>query len=256
VQGGHKPLIAGGVVPGRHEARSDIEVFFIDLTQSHTLLDAEEQRTPRLSAADHKRAESMSADRERRRLWRDARIATRIVLERAGGVGLRNVDFDIAAGGRPGLGPGDPYFNVSHSGDVALVAVSKEMPMGVDLEKKRTLTMSDDRRRRIIAAAERLAPQPPLSADSAGDVLIAWVRLEAAAKARGTGIGQLLTEHGVIGGKREDRAQGSARTLEIRNLAVPDDYVAAVAAARLPKKIAVHSFPTDNLLEFIAGASS
>jgi 4'-phosphopantetheinyl transferase len=243
-------------VPGRQEVQSDIEVFFVDLIQSHALLDAEEQRTPRLSAADHKRAESMSADSERRCLWRAARIATRIVLERAGGVGLRNVDFDIEAGGRPRLRPGDPYFNVSHSGDMALIAVSKEMPMGADLEKKRTLTMSDERRRRIIAAAERLAPQPPLSADSADDVLMAWVRLEAAAKATGTGIGQLLTEHGVIGGKREDPGRRSAGTLEIRNLEVPDDYVAAVAATRLPEKIAVLSFAADNLLELITGAPS
>lgn len=198
----------------------------------------------------------MAGDRERRRLWRAARIATRIVLERTGGVGLRNVDFEIEAAGRPGLGPGNPHFSVSHSGEGALIAVSKEISIGVDLEKKRTLMMSDDRRRRIIAAAERLADQHTLSADSDGDVLIAWVYLEAAAKARGTGIGQLLTEQGVVGGKTEDRAQGAAGTLAIRSLVVPDDYVAAIAAERLPESIAVLRFPTGNLSEFIAGASS
>jgi 4'-phosphopantetheinyl transferase len=184
------------------------------------------------------------------------RIATRIVLERSGGVGLRKMDFEIEAGGRPRLRSSELHFSVSHSGEGALIAVSKEIPVGVDLEKKRMLMMSDDRRRRIIAAAERLADQRSLSPDSDGDVLIAWVCLEAAAKARGTGIGRLLTEQGVVGGKAEDRAQSAAGTLAIRSLVVPDDYVAAIAAERLPESIAVLRFPTDNLSEFIAGASS
>jgi 4'-phosphopantetheinyl transferase len=239
------------------EAQTDLEVFFVDLAKSAALLDAEENAIPRLSASDNARASSMAADGEGRRLWRSARIATRIVLERAGGVGLRRLDFEIEEGGRPRLAQGAPFFNVSHTGEAAVIVVSKEMPVGIDLERKqRNLNMSVKRRQRIIAAAERLHPNRPLSTASDTDVVVAWVRLEAAAKALGTGIGRLLTEEGVIGGKRKNRAQSSRYALEIRDLPVGDDYVAAVAAKRLPEIFEVLSFPANDLHGFIPRKSS
>ena len=81
--------------------------------------------------------------------------------------------------------------------------------------------MTEDRRRRVIAAAARLAngqPGPP-HIDADGDVLQAWVRLEAAAKALGTGIGQLLTEEGVVGGEAVGGTTAAHR-LDVRNLDV------------------------------------
>lgn len=238
-------------MPACLKAQNDLEVFFVDLVKAAALLEAEEEATPRLSVSDNVRHSAM-ADREAGRLWRASRIATRIALERTGGPGLRRSDFEIEAGGRPKLA-GAPHFNVSHTGEAALIVVSKEIPVGVDLERKeRRLRMSDERRQRIIAAAQRMGSDQALSAASDTDVVVAWVRLEAAAKALGTGIGRLLTEEGVVGGKRNERPQGSGYALEIRDLVVGDDYVAAVAAERLPERIEVLSFPADDFDGFIA----
>ncbi len=231
---------------------SGLEVFFVDLAKSASLLEAEEEATPRLSASDNDRVASKSGDAEGRRLWRTARIATRIALERAGGPATRQVDFEIEPGGRPTLPAGSPWFNVSHTGEAALIAVSKTAPVGVDLERKnRTLKMSGERRQRVIAAAERLGSGQQLSAAHDADVMIAWVRLEAAAKALGTGIGRLLTQQGVVGGK----AEGGSYALEISTLDIGDDYVAAVAAERLPENIEALVFPAENLAGFIPGRS-
>jgi 4'-phosphopantetheinyl transferase len=239
----------------RIEAQNEFEVFFVDLVKSAALLEAEEEATPRLSASDNERAGAM-ANREAGRLWRISRIATRIVLERAGGDALRRLNFEIEAGGRPRLA-GAPHFNVSHTGDAALIVVSKDVPAGVDLERKeRRLHMSDERRQRIIRAAQRMGADQALSAASGSDVVVAWVRLEAAAKALGSGIGRLLTVHGVVGGSRTARAQSPGSDLEIRDLVIRDDYVAAVAAQRLPERIDVLSFPADDLDGFIRGSSS
>lgn len=239
---------------GRHEALNDIEVFFVDLVKSWALLDAEEEATPRLSPSDNERVSAM-ADREAARLWRTARIATRIVLERAGSEALRRLNFEIETGGRPRLA-GAPHFNVSHTGEAALIVVSKDKQAGVDLERKeRRIRMSGDRRQRIIEAAQRMGAQRALSSASDTDVIVAWVRLEAAAKALGSGIGRLLTEQGVVGGGPTARTRGSAIDLEIRDLIVEDHFVAAVAAQRLPEKIDVLSFPADNLDGFIRGKS-
>ena len=143
------------------------------------LLEAAERDVPRLSATDIARVQKLEHDPERQRLWRSSRIATRIVLERAVGRAYRNIDFEIAENGRPSLGDGPPYFNVSHSGGAALIAVSNAAPIGIDLEEERGLKMTEDRRRRVIAAAARLANGQPASmsrSDADLDVLRAWVR--------------------------------------------------------------------------------
>lgn len=235
-------------MPAHPAAVSDLEVYFVDLAKAASLLEAEETATPRLSASDNDRVASKSGDAEGRRLWRTSRIATRIVLERAGGAGTRQVDFEIEPGGRPRLPTGSPWFNVSHTGEAALIAVSKTAPVGVDLERKnRSLKMSGDRRQRIIAAAGRLGSEQQLSAARDADVMTAWVRLEAAAKALGIGIGRLLTEQGVVGGKEECVSYA----LEVRTLDLGDDYIGAIAAERLPGNIRVFPFPADDLTGFI-----
>lgn len=225
--------------------QQDIEVFFVDLAGCEPLLDTEERRTPRLSAADHERARAMKDERAAS-LWLTARIATRIVLERAAGKDIRGVPFLIEPGGRPTLAGRGPHFSVSHSADAALIAVASDMPLGVDLElSARALRMSDDRRRRILAAADRLAASPDFRADRDGDVLAAWVRLEAVAKALGKGIGRLLTEEGVVGGTGEPGAPRADTSVEVRSLPVPARYIAAIAAPWLPAGIEVQEFPLD-----------
>jgi 4'-phosphopantetheinyl transferase len=240
-----------GDTSGLSGRRQELEIFFVDLVRSEAALDAEERQTPRLSEADLARAHTI-ADEEGRRLWRAARIATRIVLERTAGESLRGVPFQIGSGGRPGLADGAPHFSISHSGDAALVAVAKAMPVGIDLERKdRALQMSDDRRLRIIRAAGRLNPALPLSARRDTDVLAAWVRLEAVAKALGTGIGSLLTKEGVIGAAGMSDLAPSGRDIEVRSLTVDEAYVGAIAAHRLPDDLTVRAFPSENFNGFL-----
>ena len=223
-----------------------LHVVFVDLKSSVAFLEAEE-RSCRASLLPTSRAsKSWRTIRNANGYGAASRIATRIVIERAAGRAYRNIDFAIARNGRPSFGEGAPYFNVSHSGDAALIAVSNAVPVGIDLEAMRGLTMTDDRRRRVIAAAVRLAngqsATPHIDADR--DVLQAWVRLEAAAKALGTGIGQLLTEEGVVGGEAVSGATAAHR-LDVRNLDVASAYFAAVAAQTLPREIEVLTLPND-----------
>jgi 4'-phosphopantetheinyl transferase len=223
----------------------ELNIVFVDLEASAALLETAERDVPRLSASDIARVRSLAHDPDGQRRWRFSRIALRIVLERAAGPAHRNADFAVDKNGRPSLAGSAPYFNISHSGSAALIAVSKSAPVGVDLEHERELSMTEDRRRRVAAAASGLMSEPAtmvhLGTDV--DVLRDWVRLEAVAKARGTGIGPLLTENGVIGGKRSGRRPGPASQFEVRNLDVGSGYLAAVAAPTLPQTIDVLMFP-------------
>jgi 4'-phosphopantetheinyl transferase len=240
VQGGHKSSSGPDAV--ERGPRSDLEIVFVDLIRFAEDLAREETRTPRLSADDNARAEAM-VDHDARRLWRAARIATRIVLERVVGESVRAVPFRIEPGGRPVLADGGAHFSVSHSAGAALIAVAREMAVGVDIERKaRIPKMSEDRRSRVLDAAARFQGTPARSGADA-DVLEAWVQLEAIAKARGTGIGRLLTEEGVIGGKAKSPAAIDAPdAFAVKLLTVDEGFVAAIAAPRLPNDIVVESF--------------
>lgn len=103
--------------------------------------------------------------------------------------------------------------------------------------------MSSERRRRIVTAAADLAAIGALNPESDVDVLRAWVRLEAIAKARGSGIGVLLTEEGVIGGAARSAGETEKPSLASAALDVAPPYIAAIAADKLPTAISVRCFP-------------
>ncbi len=88
-------------------------------------------------------------------------------------------------------------FNVSHSGDEGLIAVTRQVPVGIDLEIVKPT--QDAAWARLMAgtifAAEELAHWQTLPEhQTAAAVLDAWVAKEAIFKAAGTGIGDRLRQ--------------------------------------------------------------
>jgi len=224
------------------------EIVLVDVSAVAELLDAEECRTPRLSPSDKVRFASMRSGDAHARVWRAGRIATRIILERWVGSALRCVDFVTETGGRLRLPLTPPFFSVSHCGDALLIAVSAGGVVGVDLEQVRTLAMPHERRLRLHRASALIdgGELSDACVDELSDrtVLESWVRLEAVAKARGSGIGVLLTEAGVVGDS-EERLMVKAIPFEARLLDVGPGLVAAVACAALPTAMSVVRFPED-----------
>jgi 4'-phosphopantetheinyl transferase len=133
------------------------------------------------------------------------------------------LDFAVSGNGKPFL-PGSPHikFNLSHSGEVALVAVALEVEIGVDVEWIRPMPEY----RQI---AERFFPpsQAGLVADEA-DFFRRWTRIEAVVKACGTGI------YGIA-----DEPSGE---WTIEELDAAPGYSAAVAAPRGDMQVTMHDF--------------
>jgi 4'-phosphopantetheinyl transferase len=136
-----------------------------------------------------------AADRERTA----ARIALRLILAGYVGAEVAGRPFALSPAGKPSLAPGpggerpDVHFNLAHCESTALVAVSREGPVGVDIEAERHPRISDQRRSRLIDAARAVAPRDDLpDGPPEACFLQAWVRLEALAKATGEGLGALL----------------------------------------------------------------
>lgn len=105
------------------------------------------------------------------------------------------VRYVYNAFGKPGLSPefdGRLAFNLSHSGDLALVAIAADARLGIDLERIRGQADYADIARYFFSAAEadQLSALPePLCADA---FLACWTKKEAYLKACGNGLaGQL-----------------------------------------------------------------
>jgi 4'-phosphopantetheinyl transferase len=220
------------------------DVFFVDLAAVMPVLEQAERETPRLSDDDHARLGKFGTRTADRRAWRAARIATRIALERWAGPAFRRVPFAIAPDGRPHMPYGKPVFSLSHCEGAALIAIAPSGPIGADIEAARPLKVSDARRDRITASAAALSPLQNFPEDPAARFLQAWVRLEALAKANGTGIGRTLTDAGIIGGG-EPRVLNVAdlAPLGVRDCTVHAGFYAAISASALPEPITVSAFP-------------
>lgn len=110
------------------------------------------------------------------------------LLSAYGGRHLARQDLELGEHGKPFLREGGPAFNLSHSGDAALVALATDGELGVDLERR-------GRRRNHLALAERYfcaaeAQALALCTGEAREALFLelWTAKEAVLKALGRGL--------------------------------------------------------------------
>jgi 4'-phosphopantetheinyl transferase len=131
---------------------------------------------------------------ELRRRFLVAHGVLRLVVARHAGLDPAALRFDSSgeAGGKPRLAAPPPAratdFNLSHSGELALVAVASGTEVGVDVEQVLPLADLWSLARRVLGAAESeaLRGQPP--ARQLEEWYLAWTRKEAVLKAAGRGL--------------------------------------------------------------------
>lgn len=144
-----------------------------------------------------------------------ARRALRAVLGHCLGQDPAEIELTTAAHGKPELA--DPAagieFNLSHSGGLALVAVSASHPVGVDVERVA-------RERNFVALAKRELGSEVVAAleaapakERAAIFYAAWARHEARLKCFGGGLG----------------GPPPSEPVTVTDLAVGDGYAAALA---------------------------
>jgi 4'-phosphopantetheinyl transferase len=169
-----------------------------------------------LSPPEQERAERL-LDGPVRSRWGASRRGLRAVLGRYLDGGGLPEEFVLGPHGKPALpGPGPALrFNLSHSGDLALIAVVARREVGIDVERvdaardvASLATHGLDRE----AAAAVLATPP---AERALAFYRAWVRREAIGKCGGEGLGDGAPAEGV----------------EVRWIEPADGFVAALAVA-------------------------
>lgn len=117
-----------------------------------------------------------------------SRHALRSILASYSGIAAKDLRIEYGRYGKPAV-RGLPFdFNLSHTGDLALAAVSAAGPVGVDVEQIRPSSSLERLARRVLAPAEREQLFRLSAAERPQAFFLAWTRKEALVKMLGEGV--------------------------------------------------------------------
>jgi 4'-phosphopantetheinyl transferase len=201
-----------------------------------------------LSAEERERAARFYFARDRRR-YVIAHAAMRVLLAAYTGSDASALRFATTGRSKPVLAaPALPlplHFNLSHSGELALLAVTTDTELGVDVEVLRPIGERDALARRFFAPDEARALSRIVPAQRDLAFFLCWTRKEAYVKAIGEGLHLPLDRFAVtldpdqsayflvIGDDANEAAAWS-----LHHLAPAAGYVGATAIRGHPRRIA------------------
>lgn len=147
-----------------------------------------------LSTDERQRAMRFHFERDRRR-YAVARGTLRTLLAKRLGVMEAEIEFNYSKHGKPRLAmPLQPVeFNVSHAHERALFALSREHPVGADIEYLARDVAYRELAARFFSLRETDALNRFPQSERPRAFLNGWSRKEAIAKARGTGLSASLS---------------------------------------------------------------
>lgn len=181
--------------------------------------------------------------------------ALRILLGATLNCPPRDIRYAIGQHGKPRLpGDGPPlHFNLTHSGELCLIALAADREVGVDVERVDRCPDAMDLARRFFHASEVLALEAMAQADRPQAFMQLWVCKEAYVKACGAGLSMGLDTFAVPllyqGASRRVEVAHSAQPVYLRLLRPAGGYVGAVAAAGDPWGTELYSLELRNFLD-------
>lgn len=173
-----------------------------------------------------------------RRRFQISHAALRTVLARECDTNAAGIEFMLGAHGKPALASSwDCAFNMSHSDDLALIAVARGLPegaeIGVDLEASREIgdlaglaaaNFTERERNELVCSAP---------AQRNGLFLCGWTRKEACLKAVGSGLSIAPATFDCtlapVRALTRIPTDAGLRTVEVESIDVRDGYLAAIA---------------------------
>jgi len=211
-----------------------VDVWLVDTAASDAELAAYERV---LDGGERARAAGASTEVGRRR-YVAAHGAMRMLLGARLGIEPAALAFVAGPHGKPAVdatraaGPA-AQVNLSHSGDWAMLAVSPDRPVGIDIQRMRPSLDVAAMAHRWFAPAEsaEVVAAGPAGSESRADVFgRLWVRKEAVVKAAG---GRILRNSAIeVDRPVVECAEGPPPGLyRVRDVPAPDGYHAAVAVA-------------------------
>ncbi|MEU6261116.1 4'-phosphopantetheinyl transferase superfamily protein [Streptomyces sp. NPDC047043] len=184
-----------------------------------------------LSEREAERAGRCRFETDRRRFI-IAHGAVRLILAGCLDVPPEELRLQRGPQGKPRLAGGSELrFNLSHSGELGLVAVTRHAEVGVDVDRLRPGLPVEPFAERFFPASEaRFVAAPADPTERAERFLRLWTRKEAVVKAAGARLTQGLALT-VLTDAVRDPSGRIPGAWSVRDLPVPDGYRAALAVA-------------------------
>lgn len=197
-----------------------------------------------MSKGEQARAARFKFDRDRR-LFTVAHAALRSICATYLRTSPRTVEFAEGPYGKPKLASDsgtDLRFNLSHSGELALIAAALKREIGVDLECVRDFDC-DPVAERFFTALEvadlRSLPKPL----QRSAFYKCWTSKEAFLKAKGTGLSGKLDEVEITSmGGADIRISASVPGWSLAELPVGDGYSAALVSEGAPVRVQLYQW--------------
>ncbi len=139
-----------------------------------------------LSTRELERVARFRFERDRRRYWVSHAVLNTLLAEHAGCHDPASIS--VNAYGKPFLPGCEWHFNMSHSGDLALIGLSPTGPIGVDIEKHLPMDHTDALADCNFTDTERAAWSAIPARERLGAFYRCWTRKEAMLKALGSGL--------------------------------------------------------------------
>jgi len=166
------------------------------------------------------------------------------------------LNFSYGPNGKPALADelsqSGLFFNLAHSDDLALIAVTRLGPIGVDVERIRPMPDSDELVERFFSVRESALFQKLPDEQKNLAFFNLWTRKEAWLKATGEGIGDLLNQVEVtfLPGEPAQflslpQNSGLTNDWTLRRLEPASSFVGAVASRNLQFSISHFRFSID-----------
>jgi 4'-phosphopantetheinyl transferase len=192
-----------------------------------------------LSPDEQERSNRFHFEPDRRR-YLIGRGVLKILLGRRLETNPETLRFDYNAYGKPALAADLAHsrlqFNLSHSGELVLVAITLDRAIGVDVERIRTDVPAGQIAARFFSANEQSAFATCAASMQHDAFFACWTRKEAYLKARGDGLNLPLDQFDVefLPGRAPRLVEtrhdpGDAGRWSLRELPVSRDYKAALA---------------------------
>jgi len=127
---------------------------------------------------------------------------------------------------------------LSHSGDIALIAVTRDCEVGVDIERIRPDVVSDKLSERVFSELELAHLNAVYNSLRVAEFFWLWARKEALVKCKGTGLSEKLTELAVL---------GAVPSFTLVDLYPERGYCGALAVASTETKTVLWDFVAERL---------